>query len=131
MRTESNLRQKLEHKHYDDQTITSVIEKVKEYGYLNDEQFMDSYIQSILRLNDYGYLMVKKKLLERGITRQMIEENLDRLYNSQLELEIAQRMLAKQNGDQSQQQIKSEKQKLARRLQARGFRMAVISKLLF
>ena len=75
LKTSKQLRDYLNKKGYDKITIDYVIDKLKEYNFLNDRQFAESYINTYR--NKYGQNMLKNKLFEKGVNKDIIEEVLN------------------------------------------------------
>lgn len=74
--TEWQLRQKLEKKGYSDTTTEKVICFLKEYHYIDDERFLEQYIEShCSRLNRK---QLKIRLYRKGISGENLEEYLER-----------------------------------------------------
>ncbi len=65
----------LKKKEYKSETIEYVIDKLKEYNYLNDEKYCEWYIRT--HKNKYGKNMLKSKLYEKGISKNILENALN------------------------------------------------------
>ena len=74
-------------------------------------------------MKGYGFYMLKKKLLERRLAGVLIENVLLDFFSLEDELAVAKRLVEKIGKG-------LEKQKLGQRLQARGFRLDTIKKLI-
>lgn len=80
---ELSLKRKLLKKNFNEEEINTVIELLKEQNYLNDEYHGELYANELVRLKFAGINRVIKKLLEKGINkniaqqlaRQAIEDN--------------------------------------------------------
>jgi len=123
MRTEYEMRRKMTLRGYDADVITQTIAKLYEEKLLDDRHYAEVYLNSLKEYRTFGFYGIKKKLLEKQLPKDYIEELLERELTFDDEIAIAQKFLAKQTS--------TDKQKLAQKLQARGFRMNVIAKLLF
>ena len=79
MKSEKMLRDFLQEKGYPKESITKAIDKLKEYGYIDDENFCESYI------NSYRFSKSKKKLkfdlLSKGIGQELIEKKIEELFD--------------------------------------------------
>jgi len=73
MRTEKEVRQKLQDKEYLPETIERVIEFSKKYRYINDEEYAKKYVQEKLRLKPEGAFALKMALLQKGIKEEICE----------------------------------------------------------
>jgi len=74
-KTAKQLRDYLNKKGYDKLTVDYVIDKLKEYNFLNDRNFAETYVNTYR--NKYGKNMLKNKLFEKGIAKNIIEEVLE------------------------------------------------------
>lgn len=73
-RTERQVRDYLRDKGYSDAIIEYCIEKLKHYGYVDDEKYAEEFIR-IYHLNK-GTVRLKAELLRKGIARAVIEDKL-------------------------------------------------------
>lgn len=123
MRTEAELREKMQKRGYFPQVITEVVEKLFQDRYLDDARYAEVYIESMKRAKYYGAYMMKKKLYEKKVPKDIMEEKLAELLTEDDEREIATRYVEKNFGklkDVAKFEY-DEKQKVMRRLIARGF----------
>ncbi len=76
MRTEYEIRRKLQEESYNEDVIERVVEFLKKYGYIDDLKYAQSYIRQVLRLKPMGSYGIKMKLREYGVKDIVIEEAL-------------------------------------------------------
>ena len=69
-RTKKEVRLKLEEKYWNKLAILRTIEKLEEFGYLNDLNYAVSYIES----RTYGKNRISYNLFQKGIDRSIVEE---------------------------------------------------------
>lgn len=69
----------LTRKGFEQQSISNVIELLKESGFLNDESFAKAYVDDKTRLNDLGAYRLKAELRKKGIAEELIKETLSDL----------------------------------------------------
>lgn len=69
-RTKKEVRLKLEEKYRNKSAILQTIEKLEEFGYLNDLNYAMSYIES----RTYGKKRISYNLFQKGIDRSIIEK---------------------------------------------------------
>jgi regulatory protein len=122
LRTEGELREKLRIKNYELGIIDTVIERLKGNHYLNDENYAQVYLDNLKKYKTFGYYGIKKKLMEKRLPSEIIESVLSEGLGEEEEIKIAQRLIKKLGA--------TEKQKVATRLKAKGFRGSVIFLLL-
>lgn len=77
LRTEKEVRMKLKEKGYLNSVIDSVVDKLKEYGYLDDSRFAEEYIHSYK--NRAGEMKIRYELRRLGVESAVIEEKLSSL----------------------------------------------------
>jgi regulatory protein len=73
-KTEKEVIEKLKEKGYGEKAINKSIEFLKEYNYINDINYTKAYIKD--KLNLVGSQKIKYTLLKKGITKEIIEEEL-------------------------------------------------------
>ncbi len=76
-RTEKEIQDKLKEKGYSCSDIDEAVFKLKEYGYINEENYAFSYIKS--NIHKKGYRRISSELSARGLDKAIIEEQLDML----------------------------------------------------
>lgn len=124
MKTEKGVHDFLMQKGYPEECVERSIEKLKEYGYINDEFFTESYIKT------YSFSKGKKKikyeLISKGVDKQIIDEKLADLIEEDEEIESCKRLAKKY----LKNKVIDEKtrNKLSNHLAGKGFGYDVISK---
>lgn len=71
-KTAKQIRDYLNKKGYDKIVVDYVVNRLKEYGYINDQNYAESYVNSYK--NKYGKNMLKTKLMSKGISKETIDE---------------------------------------------------------
>ena len=128
MRTEAEMREKMLARGYYPEVIDAVVKRLFEDRYLNDEHYAEVYIESMKSYKYYGSFMMKKKLLEKKVPKNIVETKLLELVTESDEQEIATRYIEKEFGkikDVKQMEY-LEKQKIMRRLLSRGFSLNIV-----
>ncbi len=100
--------------------IQGAIDYVKSYGYVDDEQYAYDYIT--YHMEGKSKRQLSLDLYKRGIPKEMIQNKLEELLesNEEREIELIQKLLAKKQYD-STQATKEEKERWIGRLLRRGF----------
>lgn len=83
MKTERELRQKLKDKKFSDAAIEHAIQKVKNYGYIDDSSYVVSYIQSKAMPNGWGEQKIISMLLKKGIDMQLVKDKIAECYSEE------------------------------------------------
>lgn len=76
-RTEKEMKRKLTEKGFNRDTITEVVGFLKEYKFLNDSAFTRMWIRNRMYCKPSGKRRIYNELLEKGVSREIIEENLN------------------------------------------------------
>lgn len=124
MKTEKGVREYLSQKGYPDECIERSVEKLKEYGYINDEFFAESYIKSYS--GSKGSKKIKYELINKGVDKQIIEEKLSELIDEDEAYETC-KTLAKKYLKNKKIDEKT-RNKLSNHLVSKGFSYDNISK---
>lgn len=83
MKSEKMLKDYLKEKGYPKSCIDKAIEKLKEYGYINDENFAENFIRSYCSTKSKRKL--KFDLLSKGIKESIIDGKLDEIVDEEEE----------------------------------------------
>lgn len=75
--------------------VDAVLDKLKEYNYLNDEQFAKSFAASKLRQKPVGKRVLKQKLVQKKLDKETIEAALENTFDETPEDEIIERAIEK------------------------------------
>ncbi len=125
--TTYEIRNKLYKKGYDDIIISDVLEKLKEYNFIDDNKYAQSYVNSCLTYKKYGKNKIIYMLKQRGISSSIIS-NLN--FNNDLEFETAKNVFYKKLSSLDKYDNNKKKEKLYRHLSSKGYSSEVIMKLL-
>lgn len=83
--THYELETRLKEKGYESSEINTVLERLQEWGYLNDQEL--AFIYSKSRLKRYSRRRVQQDMQNRGLVPQLIEQALGETYSSDDEFE--------------------------------------------
>ncbi len=78
-----------------EEIVDSVIEKLKEYNYLNDEQFATSFAASKIRQKHFGRRRLEQDLYRKKLDQETIKKAIDNALEETPEDEIIDRAIAK------------------------------------
>ncbi|MSO22196.1 MAG: RecX family transcriptional regulator [Acidobacteria bacterium] len=87
------LEQKLLRSCTDAAAVNRVIERLKTSGYLDDRKFAESFIQSRLHHKAQGRARIERELCTRGLSPNLIREELEKAYPAEAEREPLQHAL--------------------------------------
>lgn len=122
-KSESELRQKLRQKGFDNADIDYAAQMFKTNGFLDDRDYAASYIKDAVRLKKYSVRMIRQKLALKGIDREIIAELTEGLDDSEQLYSLIESELRKCPD-------KKGLEKLKRRLCGKGFGLWDINKIL-
>ena len=77
LRTEKEIDSYLKRYRYDDGIISFVINRLKEYGYINECVYTEAYINDQINLKNVGPLVIIRDLEKLGISRDVIYKYID------------------------------------------------------
>ncbi len=122
MRTVEEIREKMARRGYTATVINEVINNLLQEKYLNDDNYAEVFINSMKNYKTWGRFMMKKKLIEKKLAKELIEQKLSELVSDEDELKSATRYLAREFKDVEIKELSyEEKQKIMRQLMSRGF----------
>ncbi len=147
LRTIGEVIEKMKNRGYPQNIIDEVIARLKVEKALDDERYAEVFLDNLKQYKNLGYFGIKKKFMMKKLSNDLIERVLADGLSLADELKIAKRFLKKEgvivkpsaNDSNAEDNTYStyneaqstQKQKLAQKLRARGFRMDVIAKLVF
>ena len=115
--TEFQIRQKLKENAYPQEIIEGVVEFLLEHRYLDDERYLENYLN--YHGNRLSKMQLKQKLRQKGISSERIDLALENMEGTD-ESTLIQELMRKRKYDPSEADEKA-KQKMIRYLLGRGF----------
>ncbi len=76
-RTENEVRKKCKMLDYTEEYTDEILEYLKEAEYINDEIYVQKYIQNVIRLKNSSVFEIKMDLIRRGIDEDLIDKYVD------------------------------------------------------
>ena len=132
MRTEAELRrlmrQRVEPGERGEAAITAVITRLKEYGYLDDAAFAETYTRLRQENEKLGQRSVRQKLAQKGVPAHIANQAVEARYSNTDEEALARKHLERKRI--SKPTNEKETARVMRRLVAAGFSTRVIYKIL-
>ncbi len=120
-RTEKNIRTKLMQSHYTDESVSPVIEELKDYKYIDDVNYAYEYANSLKFNGNKSRRIIEVKLYEKGVPRDIIYQVMNDIESD--ETEQIEHLIRKKGyePDELCQIDYNSQQKLYRYLMSRGF----------
>ena len=132
MRTEAELRrllhQRAEPGSFGEAAVVSVLTRLKEQGYLDDQSFAETYARLRQENEKLGQRNVRQKLQQKGVSTPIINETLEARYASTDEETLARQHLERKRIRKPENE--KETARVMRRLVAAGFSTGVIYRIL-
>src|ERR1700689_2153283 len=118
------LREKLRRRAQSDEDVDTVLAKLKEAGYLNDQRFAEAYAAARLQNQGLGKMRVLRDLRQRRVAPKLAEQVTEQTYQKTNEGDLIEDFLRRKYRGKDLKQFLSEQKNLAgafRRLRYAGF----------
>jgi regulatory protein len=140
MRTAKEIAERLAKKDYEQETIAAVIRRLQEIGYINDHNYVESYVRS--KIKPTGSRRLQYELINKGVAKDIIDTELAINYTPEQELAAAQ-VLAEKLWRQEEKRVQSNSpnlqekqlkqktsQKIAQKILNRWFSYTIVSQIM-
>jgi regulatory protein len=107
--------------------VDEAIERLREYGYLDDEKFAQSYASLRLRERPIGRRRLQRDLWLKKVDKQTVESALDEVFESTPEQDLIDRAIAKRVRLRGKPKTREEAKKLFDHLLRQGFEFELVS----
>lgn len=111
-----------------EEIVEEVIEKLKFYGYLNDETFAKSFAESQIRQKPVGKRILKQKLAMKKLDKETVNDALEQVLEEMPEEEIIERAVAKRLRLKGKPETREDAKKFYDYLLRQGFSYDLVSK---
>jgi regulatory protein len=111
-----------------EQKISSVVRKLKEYGFLNDASFAADFTRLRQENDKFGRRRVQQGLMQKGVHAELVSSTLDVAYENVNEEQLARAYIERKR--MTQPKDKKEAARTMRRLIAAGFTPPTVFKVL-
>jgi regulatory protein len=129
-RSERELRQKLEHKGYEDDLIKRLLAEFRALGYIDDEAYVGRRVRYLAQEKLYGNRLIEAQLFEKGLPRERIRQAIETVRKEFSEAEALKIRLAKKPPDKRIKTDAGDKRRLVQRLLGKGFSPELIFEIL-
>lgn len=124
-RSEVEMLQYLKRKECEDEVIATVMERLRDYGYMNDNSFAQGVVNLQSKYRRKGSYVVEQKLYQAGINKDDVQEAMGEI-DEERELENAKYWVRKLAPSMKEDEMQKRRQKMYRRLSSKGFSYEVI-----
>lgn len=130
-RSIKEVKNKLTYKKISKESVEKIIEHLKKYQFLNDENYAKLYLEQRISNKGMGKSMVTFKMIDKGIDKEMISKVIDENYPEDKQIEAGKKLLEKYLKKKQKIEDKLElKKKCYQYLFSRGFSYSIISQIL-
>ena len=107
--------------------VETVIERLREYGYLDDERFAQSYASLRIQQRPIGRQRLQRDLHLKKIDKQTVDAALDQVFDQTPEDDLIDRAIAKRVRLRGRPKTREEAKKLFDHLLRQGFAFELVS----
>ncbi len=107
-------------KGFEEKVAQSVLSRLSEFGYINDDNRLESKLSEYRDFGTYGRKYIEQKLLEKKYSKQQLDQAFDKHWSKEIELGCAKRFGEKQKLPVKELDYKT-KQKFLAKFLRRGF----------
>jgi regulatory protein len=129
-RSEKEVRTKLKGHKLSDESIDKILDSLKEFKFVNDEQYAKMYIESKISLKPEGRMSLKIKLAQKGIGKETSEKTVEENYTEETEFQKALDLVTKYKKKVKAKTAIEKKQKCYKHLLSKGFSYDLINRVL-
>lgn len=129
-RTALELIKKLKQKKISEGVIEKIIKLLQEQKYLNDEAYAKNYLLDKLARKPLGKRLLKFKLIEKGVGKEITEKTIKENYTEEKETKLAAEVLKKYRKKIKDKDSYEVKNKCYRYLVSKGYDFEIVNKVL-
>lgn len=129
-KTEKQIVDKMKQKGFEQEYIDKAISMLKEYKYIDDTLFAQSYVSDSVNFTKMGKNKIKNKLYQKGVNKDTINDTLNSLVDDDQQFEAALDIAKKKYRTIREADKRKKNQKMTSFLQYRGFSFDIIKKVL-
>lgn len=127
-RSVAELRERLLEKDWTNaEIVDAVLEKLKEYNYINDEEFAKSFAASRLRQKPVGRRVLKQKLALKKLDKETVETALEKAFEETPEADLIEIAIAKRLRLKGKPETREDSKKFYDYLLRQGFSYDLVS----
>jgi regulatory protein len=107
--------------------VDEVLEKLKEYDYLDDDQYAKSLASSKLRQKPIGKRRLKQTLSQKKLDKETVEQAIEKVYEKTPESDVIERAIKKRLRQKGKPETREDSKKFYDYLMRQGFSYDLIS----
>lgn len=125
MRSEREVLSYLHKNEFSDKACSEILSKLKEYGYLNDQEFSKMFVRNRMEFSSKGPAVIAQELGQKGVAKEVVQQALSQ-YPFEKQVEKASTFAQKKITQKRKESITQIKQKVSQTLAGKGFPWEVI-----
>ncbi|MDR0300167.1 MAG: recombination regulator RecX [Streptococcaceae bacterium] len=126
IRTQSEVRKYLIEHEIPENDIPRILDELESLDLINDRKYIENYVSTKILGGQTGPFSIQQKLLQKGLAKDLIEDEISKLYDEEKRLEIATKIADKQARAKSARlPLKQLKMKISQTLVSKGFSYAI------
>ena len=120
----------LKKKGFEEAVVQKTLRDLKEASYLDDRRFAEHWARTRAENRQYGKFRLRQELIGKGLSKELIDETLDTLFETVKEIDLARTVVEKKLPTMQDLPSDKRKNRLIGLLQRKGFSSDVIYKVL-
>ncbi|MBH0231121.1 recombination regulator RecX [Halobacillus yeomjeoni] len=129
MRSEKEIRDYLNEKEVDSEHIDEIVKRLYDEKFLDDQEFANSLVRTRIMTSSKGPLLLKKELLEKGVSAQQAEEALTH-FSFDKQYEKARKFAEKKLKNGGKKSFRQQLQNLQQTLMQKGYGGEIIQEVI-
>ncbi len=133
-RTQKEVTDRLRAKGFQSNLVSRVVEELKNYGFINDLEYARNFVLNKSRSKTLGVLALKRELLSKGLSNEIIDEVLSEreslIDEFEIALDLAQRKLKQIKSLKRRNERNKYKRRIYEFLLRRGFKLETINRVM-
>jgi regulatory protein len=110
--------------------VQETLQHLKEANYLDDRRFAEHWARTRAENRQFGKYRLRQELLGKGLSKELIDETLDTLFESVKEIDLARAVVEKKLPSMQDLAPDKKKNRLIGLLQRKGFSLDIVYKVL-
>jgi regulatory protein len=120
----------LKKKGFEEAVVQETLRYLKEAKYLDDRRFAEHWARTRAENRQYGKYRLRQELIGKGLSKELIDETLDTLFESVKEIDLARAVVEKKLPSMQDLPADKKKNRLIGLLQRKGFSLDIVYKVL-
>jgi len=120
----------LKKKGFEEAVVQETLRYFQEANYLDDRRFAEHWARTRAENKQFGKYRLRQELIGKGLTKDLIDETLETLFETVKEIDLARAVVEKKRPSMQDLPADKRKNRLIGLLQRKGFSLDIIYKVL-